>query len=774
MTVSGAKGGSVNFAQISALLGQQELEGRRVPRLPSGKTLPSFTPWDTAARAGGYIADRFLTGIRPQEYYFHCMAGREGLVDTAVKTSRSGYLQRCLVKNLECLRVAYDGTVRDCDGGCVQFCYGEDGLDVTKTGYARQFAFLAANAEAVEDGLSDWAALRGAPVLQPQSTAGFGPPTLPPMSRFHPACTVGAVGEAYRGALETFVRSNTEGLLRPEGVKKRAGDTRMAARDFTRLMELRHMRASVAPGEAVGVLAAQSVGEPSTQMTLNTFHFAGRGEANVTLGIPRLRELLMAAARRIGTPVMSLPTPGGEGAARALAAKLRRVTLAELLESFSVTETPFDGSHKKGVVRRYTVRATVRAEQDPQRLAAGAVGFPEAAAAFSQEFTRHLMLLLKAELRRAAADDALTIHSRRDAAAGPRVGAAQGEGDAGEDEPAQQRRRAEAEAEIGEAPAVAPEGGDEDEEGAKADERRSARAGEGYSLPDAEDGAAAGDDGDGEAAPPPPQDEEGDDVSDGENEEAVEAAGPKARPRAGAAPSSGRAGDAWLLTSLEDLRESCLEEPASNSLSVRLHLRLSAPKLLLLTLAQKAAARTEVRATKAVQRCHVIKDEQTALWRVQTDGVNFGAAYAAGADGALDCTRIGCNDVFAMLQHYGVEAARATLLAEVRAVFGAYGIAVDARHLSLIADAMTHTGAYRPCSRAGIDASPSPLLKMTFETATTFLTDATLRGCADPLASPSSRLVLGRLADVGTASCGLQYDLRRASVLNSERLAGAL
>lgn len=66
-----------------------------------GKSLPSFKPYDASPRAGGFVRDRFLTGVKPQEYYFHCMAGREGLVDTAVKTSRSGYLQRCLVKHLE-------------------------------------------------------------------------------------------------------------------------------------------------------------------------------------------------------------------------------------------------------------------------------------------------------------------------------------------------------------------------------------------------------------------------------------------------------------------------------------------------------------------------------------------------------------------------------------------------------------------------------------------------------------------------------------------------
>jgi DNA-directed RNA polymerase I subunit RPA1 len=120
MTVSGAKGSDVNASQITCLLGQQVLEGRRVPVMISGKTLPCFKPFETDVRAGGYVTDRFLTGIRPQEYFFHCMAGREGLIDTAVKTSRSGYLQRCLIKGMEGIRVHYDNTVRDSDGSLVQ------------------------------------------------------------------------------------------------------------------------------------------------------------------------------------------------------------------------------------------------------------------------------------------------------------------------------------------------------------------------------------------------------------------------------------------------------------------------------------------------------------------------------------------------------------------------------------------------------------------------------------------------------------------------------
>ena len=153
MTTTGAKGSIVNQSQVICSLGQQALEGRRVPRLSSGRTLPSFAPYDPRPRADGFVMDRFLTGVRPQEYYFHCMAGREGLVDTAVKTSRSGYLQRCLVKHLEELKICYDFTVRNAEGGVVQFLYGEDGLDPTKAPYldctAKSLEYLARNHDSV-------------------------------------------------------------------------------------------------------------------------------------------------------------------------------------------------------------------------------------------------------------------------------------------------------------------------------------------------------------------------------------------------------------------------------------------------------------------------------------------------------------------------------------------------------------------------------------------------------------------------------------------------
>ncbi|KAL6121028.1 hypothetical protein NUSPORA_02126 [Nucleospora cyclopteri] len=182
---SGAKGSLVNLSQISLCLGQQELEGQRVPTMKSGKSLPCFTSEEyfTNLSAGGFVYERFLTGLSPTAFYFHCMAGREGLIDTAVKTANSGYLQRCLVKHLENVVMEYDGTVRNSRNKIIQYSNKND-----------------------------------------------------------------------------------------------------------------------SPGKSVGLLAAQSIGEPSTQMTLNTFHLAGVAGRNVTLGIPRLREIVMVASQTIRTP----------------------------------------------------------------------------------------------------------------------------------------------------------------------------------------------------------------------------------------------------------------------------------------------------------------------------------------------------------------------------------------------------------------------------------------------------------------------------------------
>jgi DNA-directed RNA polymerase I subunit RPA1 len=347
MTVSGAKGSSVNVSQISCLLGQQELEGKRVPTMVSGKTLPSFQPYDPSSRAGGYITGRFLTGIKPQEYYFHCMAGREGLIDTAVKTSRSGYLQRCLIKGLEGIQVNYDNTVRDSDGSVLQFRYGEDSLDVCKQTTLKKFDFNALNYRAL---MKRYDPQRIDGKVDEKSAHKYckkqkgNPNSDPVLSVFEPSSYIGAVSDKFKELLDDYLALNKAKLIKtkqnPPERSSWSGNL-VTQTQFKTLMELKYMFSLVEPGESVGLLAAQSIGEPSTQMTLNTFHFAGFGAKNVTLGIPRLREIIMTASSSIKTPLMTLPLLDHVSASEKeqLCEQISKLVLSQIMKKVTVTET---------------------------------------------------------------------------------------------------------------------------------------------------------------------------------------------------------------------------------------------------------------------------------------------------------------------------------------------------------------------------------------------------------------------------------------------------
>jgi len=136
MAVSGARGSMLNLTQMAACIGQQSVRGERIKRgyAYSNRTLPHFKPGDLGARARGFVRSSYKGGLSPVEFFFHAMGGREGLVDTAVRTSQSGYLQRRLINALQDLKVEYDGTVKEqTSGTLVQFRYGEDGVDPMKS-----------------------------------------------------------------------------------------------------------------------------------------------------------------------------------------------------------------------------------------------------------------------------------------------------------------------------------------------------------------------------------------------------------------------------------------------------------------------------------------------------------------------------------------------------------------------------------------------------------------------------------------------------------------
>lgn len=366
MVQSGAKGSTVNTMQISCLLGQIELEGKRPPLMISGKSLPSFPAYDPTPRAGGFIDGRFMTGIKPQEFFFHCMAGREGLIDTAVKTSRSGYLQRCLIKHLEGLSINYDSTVRDSDGSMVQIYYGEDGLDIPGSQFLRkeQLSFLIDNKNAIlneeivknlkmdSDTDKILKVVRKIKKWESKNGSAFQKRRISPFTRFsredmnikkskykeinenngrskaslslmrkwlrtseedkkwiYAECTrcPDPIMSKYRQDIDFGVFSERLENLMDEYIASKPNNLIIKKKDLRDLLSVKVMKIVCPPGEPVGLLAAQSIGEPSTQMTLNTFHFAGRGEMNVTLGIPRLREILMMASKNIKTPSMEIP-----------------------------------------------------------------------------------------------------------------------------------------------------------------------------------------------------------------------------------------------------------------------------------------------------------------------------------------------------------------------------------------------------------------------------------------------------------------------------------
>jgi len=117
----------LNLTQMAGAVGQQAVRGERINRGYEDRTLSHFRRNDLSAEAHGFVENSYTGGLTPKEFFFHAMGGREGLVDTAVRTSKSGYLQRRLINALSELETQYDGTVRDTSDTIVQFEFGEDG-----------------------------------------------------------------------------------------------------------------------------------------------------------------------------------------------------------------------------------------------------------------------------------------------------------------------------------------------------------------------------------------------------------------------------------------------------------------------------------------------------------------------------------------------------------------------------------------------------------------------------------------------------------------------
>ena len=236
MIDSGSGGSILPIMQMACSVGQQSLWAKRIELGYTNRTLSSFKPHDLSPRARGFIRSSFFAGLKPDEFFFGAITGRDSLMDTALRTPKSGYLYRRLANALQDLKVEYDGTVRDASGKIVQFSYGGDGIDVSKL----------------------------------------------------------------------HLKDN-----------------------------------QLCPGEAIGILTAQSFGRPSTQMALNVFHFAGISEMQVTLGLPRLIEIF-DARKKPATPAMEIYLKADyntEERARTIAEKIKQVKLEDITKSINVLWT---------------------------------------------------------------------------------------------------------------------------------------------------------------------------------------------------------------------------------------------------------------------------------------------------------------------------------------------------------------------------------------------------------------------------------------------------
>jgi DNA-directed RNA polymerase II subunit RPB1 len=357
MVNAGSKGSDLNISFMISCLGQQNVDGKRIPYGFDHRTLPHFTKYDDSPSARGFVESSYINGLSPQELFFHAMGGRVGLIDTAVKTSTTGYIQRRLIKGLEDLMVNYDMTVRTNKNKIVQFRYGEDNIDTTKV----ENQVIPIVTMSIQDIYAHYAlpddsgknktlsnimtkdALKKHKKEQEKSNQlcqkyidymleirediikhvfkykseevvncpvafshiignvqGQNNITANSLVDLTIVDAFEMIEKCYKQLEQIHYAPPSELFktlyyyyLSPKELLIVKRFNMIALKMLLSTVTINYHRAIVAPGEMVGMIAGQSIGEVSTQMTLNTFHFAGvASKSNVTRGVPRIEEIL--------------------------------------------------------------------------------------------------------------------------------------------------------------------------------------------------------------------------------------------------------------------------------------------------------------------------------------------------------------------------------------------------------------------------------------------------------------------------------------------------
>lgn len=313
MVASGSKGSDVNITQIAAALGQQTFSGSRIPLLVhGGRCLPHFERGSTDPHARGFVSRSFSQGISATEFFCHAIGGRQGVVDTVIKTAQSGYSARRLMKSLEGIVVAHDGTVRINGHGIVQFIYGEDGARCEAYRPVPNATSPPSSIAAENEVLEFCRTILGPkPVLENGCCPVGFQLVEDNVLRLSEALDLGDVAETN----EVFAATQAFAVASPVVmalVAVRYSSPNVVQRLKWSLQTLCAVldgikqafdRAQIDAGESVGSIAAQSISEVITQMTLNTFHTAGLANS-ITQGLPRLTEVLSAAHEK--TPLLTV------------------------------------------------------------------------------------------------------------------------------------------------------------------------------------------------------------------------------------------------------------------------------------------------------------------------------------------------------------------------------------------------------------------------------------------------------------------------------------
>jgi DNA-directed RNA polymerase II subunit RPB1 len=371
---SGAKGSAPNVAQLVGVIGQNNIEGSRIKKKIKGRSLIYWHKDDDTPEARGFIKNTYLSGLRGYEFFYNASAGREGLIDTAIKTASTGYIQRQLIKGLEDLSIRYDGTNRNASGIIVQTVYGENGinqstqtelqlniLSMDNKTLSEKLAFNAEQINRMEKSLK----------MSPKELNEFNTRYIKKLKRFRDE-----LRQLQSKALinymileEKFVlpvnffritqdySNNKEHIeLRPQDIESAIEDFLtnyenriitslkstdkfmkqddrnlkfllevaineylapvkcifeygLSKKEFDKMMneiKLSFIKSIIEPGEMVGIIAGQSVGEPTSQMTLNTKHFAGAAKGgSANMGVARIQELFHYS-KNIKTPQMMI------------------------------------------------------------------------------------------------------------------------------------------------------------------------------------------------------------------------------------------------------------------------------------------------------------------------------------------------------------------------------------------------------------------------------------------------------------------------------------